>query len=158
MFSNFKRQDLLEIARSCRQAFKDCFDRELEEIYPHCPRIETPDCVREILETYDDPELAVAFANRTIALIQKLEEGDRDVSKEIPFIIWECYAIARNECRLCPVKLRFPAPAFRKNGYIARGDAIHRKERANTICPYNWVKCGTPNPIAQRPPLPIFNF
>lgn len=81
LFATFSQNDLLEIAKACHQAFKDCFDRELEEIYPHCPRIEIPNGVREILETYDDPKIAVAFANRTIALIQKLEDGDRDVSK-----------------------------------------------------------------------------
>ncbi|MDY6941106.1 MAG: hypothetical protein SWY16_26040 [Cyanobacteriota bacterium] len=80
LFTILNENDLHIIAQSCKAAFKDCFKLELKEIYPDCPKLDSLPHVRQVLEKYDKPELAVAFANRAIGLIAKLEGDARDTS------------------------------------------------------------------------------
>ncbi len=77
LFSCFLDDDPL--AKACKGAFRYCFQRPLEEIYPDCPSLNQINTIQQVLEKYDNPEVAIAFANRTYQLIQSTCEGkERD--------------------------------------------------------------------------------
>jgi hypothetical protein len=65
------------LVKACKGAFQYCFQRPLEEIYPDCPPLNQIDTIQQLLEKYDDPQIAIAFANRTYQLIQRNCEGEQ---------------------------------------------------------------------------------
>ncbi|MBO9998016.1 MAG: hypothetical protein J7641_03245 [Cyanobacteria bacterium SID2] len=80
LFENFQQNNLLILNKAWYEALQY---QPLTEIYTNCPFFDRVGAIREILERYDDPKLAIAFVNRAIRLLIALENIEDDVIQNL---------------------------------------------------------------------------